>query len=255
MKLEYRQIPVGDVEIRSEEDGKLTLSGYAAVFNRNSEDLGGFIEILRPGCFRKTLESNPDVRALFNHDASTIFARTKNGSLVLEENQTGLKFAASIDMEDEDGKRIYQKVKSGLIDQCSFAFSVSEEGQKWSEKNSGPALREILEVNYLGDVSVVAYPAYPQTSVQARSALEEAGFNYEALASLITRAQRGLPLTDSDRDLIDASIMVLQDLLPEDKRDGGDAGTRESGDAARLQNVLTELELLEIKNKRKGDDK
>jgi len=251
MKIDYRQIPVEDLEVREADDGRLTLSGYAAVFNRNSENLGGFTEILRPGCFRKVLGGDPDVKALFNHDASTIFARTKNGSLTLEENQTGLKFTAKIDPEDTDGRRAYSKVKSGLIDQCSFAFSVEEEGQKWTTEKE-PALREILEVNYLGDVSVVAYAAYPQTSVQARSALEEAGFNYEALASLLTRAQRGLELNDSDHDTIKASITLLRELLPEES-DGGDTGTRESGDAARLQNILDELEMVEVKNQRRGE--
>lgn len=248
MDFEYRQVPFEDIEIRRDDDGKLTLAGYAAMFNRNSEDLGGFSEILRPGCFRKVLGDNPDVKALLNHDPSSVFARTKNGSLTLEENQTGLKFTAQIDPEDEDGKRVYQKVNSGLMDQCSFAFSVDGEGQKWTDKND-TALREILEVNYLGDVSVVTYPAYPQTSVQARSALEEAGFDFESLASLITRAQRGLELTDSDKDTVNASIMILRDLMPEE--DEGETDTHSDGDAERLQNLLTELELTEIKHQRR----
>jgi len=249
METEIRHIPFEDFEIREEEDGRLTLSGYAAVFNRNSEDLGGFVEILRPGAFRNVLQDEPDVRALLNHDPSTVFARTKNGSLTLEENQTGLKFTASIDPSDDDGKRVYQKVQSGLMDQCSFAFSVDGEGQTWTEKKD-KVFREIHNVNYLGDVSVVTYPAYTQTSVQARSALEEAGFNFDSLASLITRAQRGLELTDSDNDTINASIMILRDLLPKES-DEGETHSHIDGDAERLQNILTELELTEIKHQRR----
>jgi len=249
VELEHRRLPVSDLEIRADtEEDKMVISGYAALFNRKSEDLGGFVEILRPGSFRKVLEKNPDVKALFNHDPSTIFARSKNESLKLTENQTGLKFEAVISEEDEDAKRIYHKVKNGLIDQCSFAFGVGEEGQKWADGN--PMTREIFEVDVLADVSVVTNPAYPQTSAEARSVLQEAGFDFDGLTSLIVRAQRGLTLTDSDRDLINASIQVLQGLLPEDE---GDADTHNGGDAHRLHNIFAELELLETKHNRRGE--
>jgi uncharacterized protein len=247
MKLETRSIPMSAVEIREGESG-LTLSGYAAVFDRESENLGGFVEVLKPGAFSEVLKTSPDVRALLNHDANTIFARTKNGSLSLEEDSTGLKFTALIDPSDEDGRRVYQKVKSGLIDQCSFAFSVDADGQKWTERDNDISLREIFNVNYLGDVSAVTYPAYPQTSVQARAILEEAGFDFDALTSLITRAQRELPITDSDRDLINASIMILQSYIPETEEERGGEGTHKDGDTDRLENLMYLLEVEEIEN-------
>ena len=250
MELERRFIDLDSAEIRqSEEDDKLILSGYAAVFNRESADLGGFIEVLEKGCFTRALETNPDVKALFNHDYDTIFARTKNGSLLLNEDDYGLKFKAIIDRQDDDGKRVHGKVKSGLVDQCSFAFAVGKDGQEWVESKDGPSLRKITNVDMLSDVSVVVSPAYPQTSVQARSILQEAGFDFDALSCLITRAQRGLELTDSDKDVINASIQVLQSYIPEE---GGEPDTRnKDGDAARLQNILIGLQLLEIKHDRK----
>jgi len=249
MELEKRFLPIEELEIRTEDEGGLKISGYAALYNRKSDNLGGFVEILRPGAFRKALESEPDVKALFNHDPSSIFARTKNGSLALTENQTGLKFEAMIGADDEDGKRIYNKVKNGLIDQCSFAFACGEDGQKWTESKDGPMLREIFEVDLLADVSVVTNPAYPQTTVQARSILQEAGFDFDNIASLITRAKRGLPLTDSDRDLINASIMVLQSYIPEERVDLGEQDTRKDGDADLLDLMLRELELVEVEHK------
>ena len=251
MELERRFIDLDSAEIRqSEEDDKLILSGYAAVFNRESADLGGFVEVLEPGCFKRALETNPDVKALFNHDYDTIFARTKNGSLSLNEDDTGLKFIATIDGQDDDGKRIYNKVRSGLVDQCSFAFAVGKDGQEWIESKDKPSLRKITDVDMLADVSVVVSPAYPQTTVQARSILEEAGFDFDALSSLITRAQRGLDISDSDKDTINASIQILQSYLPEES-DGGEPDTHRDGDAVRLQNILIEMELLEIKHNRK----
>ena len=240
MELETRSIPITDVEVREEGEG-LTLSGYAAVFNRESENLGGFVEVLKPGAFTDVLKSSPDVRALLNHDASTIFARTTNGSLTLEQDKTGLKFTASIDPSNDDGIRVYHKVKSGLIDQCSFAFSVDEKGQKWTERDDGLSLREISNINYLGDVSAVTYPAYKQTSVQARSILAEAGFDYESIADIVKRSKAGSEMTDADKDIINASIQVLSDCIPEERQE-----PEIDGNVDKLETMLRELELIAL---------
>ena len=138
-------------------------------------------------------------------------------------------------------------IERGDVSQCSFSFRVANEGEKWTESKDGPALREITEFEYIGDVGPVTFPAYPQTSVQARSALTEAGFDFDAIMALAARAQRGLPLTSSDRDLINASIGILQSYIP--KPDLGEPDTRESGDAGRLELLLRELELAEIRQR------
>ena len=239
MNLETRSIPV-ELELR-EDDGGLTLSGYAAVFNRESENLGGFVEVLKPGCFKEVLTNDPDVRGLLNHDANTIFARTRNGSLTLEEDKTGLKFTATIDPSDDDGRKVYQKVKSGLIDQCSFAFSVDDKGQEWSDRDDGLSLREITNVNYLGDVSAVTYPAYPQTSVIARAILCEAGFDYENIADIVKRSKAGSEMTDTDKDIINASIQVLSDCIPEERQE-----PEIDGNVNKLETMLRELELIAL---------
>lgn len=253
MGQEKRFLPAETSEIRVEsEGGKRKITGYAAVFNRKSENLGFFEEIIKPGAFKSALD-DADVRCLFNHDPNYVLGRTTNGTLRLEENSRGLKFET--DLPDTSwAQDLAKTIERGDVNQCSFSFRIAKGGETWTESNDDkPALREITEIAELGDVGPVTFPAYPQTTVQARSALKEAGLDLDSIASVITRAQRGLKMTNSDRDLIDASIMVLQDLLPQEEQDGGDAGTRESGDAARLQSVLTELELLEIKHNRKGD--
>ncbi|HHX58957.1 MAG TPA: HK97 family phage prohead protease, partial [Candidatus Moranbacteria bacterium] len=92
--LEKRFIPVEDSEIRVEGDDKeRKITGYAAVFNRKSENLGGFVEIIRPGAFKEAIK-DADVRALFNHDSNYVIGRTTSKTLTLEENQKGLKFEA-----------------------------------------------------------------------------------------------------------------------------------------------------------------
>jgi len=180
-KLERRYIPVEEIELRqSEEDGLHKLSGYAAVFNKRSENLGGFVEVLRPGAFRKVLESEPDVKFLFNHDPSALLARTKNGTLRLEENTVGLKFEAEL-ADTTTARDVRQLIDRGDIDQCSFAFAVAKDGDKFTEQKEGLYLREIFEIGKFADVSAVTYPAYTQTSVSVRSAKEVMDSHLETL--------------------------------------------------------------------------
>jgi len=249
-----RYLPVEVVEFRAEEaeDGKMHLEGYAAVYNRYSEELSflgvRFKEIIRPGAFRKALEKNPDVTLLFNHDDGSVMATTSRGNLTLEENQTGLKFRAELFPDDWDSQRVYSKVKNGLIKQCSFAFAVGEDGDEEKPQKDGTFIREIHEIGYLADVSVVTRPAYPQTSVSARSILEEAGFNFEGMASVYTRKQRGDELTSQDHDIINASIETLRALLPEELEQPGEQETSgdDQGAFGQLDMLRRELELLEL---------
>ena len=158
------------VEFRAEEEeGKRVLSGYAAVYNKLSEDLGGFVEVIRPGAFRKVLESQPSVLALFNHDESLILGATDNNSLALSDDDTGLWFRSQLP-DTPTADEVWSLVRGGYLGKCSFAFVVGEE--EWGELE-GRVLRQIHDVAGLYDVSVVSRPAYVNTSVSAR-ALEKA---------------------------------------------------------------------------------
>jgi uncharacterized protein len=165
-KIERRTFNVRDVEVRAE-DGKMRLSGYAAVFNDSSVPLP-FKESIAPGAFRKTLSETPDVRLLINHEGLPL-ARTKNGTLKLEEDERGLRFDADL-ADTQEGRDIYELVKRGDVDQMSFAFRVIR--QKWNDDRSRRVLTEVSLAD--GDVSVVTYPAYPTTTVEAREHLKKA---------------------------------------------------------------------------------
>ena len=166
-KIERRTFTVRDVEARQSEDGTMRLSGYAAVFNDSSVPLP-FKESIAPGAFRKTLSETPDVRLLINHSGLPL-ARTKNGTLTLTEDDRGLYMDATI-ADTSEGRDIYKLVERGDVDQMSFAFRVIR--QKWSDDRSQRVLTEVSLAD--GDVSVVTYPAYPTTSVEAREALQNA---------------------------------------------------------------------------------
>ena len=166
-KIERRTFTVRDVEARQAEDGTMRLRGYAAVFNDDSVPLP-FIERIAPGAFRKTLTETPDVRLLINHSGLPL-ARTKNGTLTLTEDDRGLYMDATI-ADTSEGRDLYKLVERGDVDQMSFAFRVIR--QKWNEDRTQRTLTEISLND--GDVSVVTYPAYPTTTVEAREALRTA---------------------------------------------------------------------------------
>ena len=144
----------------------MRLSGYAAVFNESSVPLP-FKESIAPGAFRKTLSETPDVRLLINHEGLPL-ARTKNGTLKLTEDDRGLLIDAEL-ADTTEARDIYKLVGRGDVDQMSFAFRVIR--QKWSEDRSRRVLTEVSLAD--GDVSVVTYPAYPTTKVEAREQLKE----------------------------------------------------------------------------------
>ena len=165
-KIERRTYHVQEVQTRAEGD-KLTLAGYAAKFDSASVPLP-FIEKIAPGAFRKTLTETPDVRLLVNHEGLPL-ARTKNGTLRLYEDEVGLRFEADLP-DTQQAKDLYALIERGDVDQMSFAFRVIR--QKWNPDRTERTLTEVSLAD--GDVSVVTYPAYPATSVEAREVIKKA---------------------------------------------------------------------------------
>lgn len=151
--------------------GELYIEGYAAVFNTESKDLGGFREVVAPGAFTRSLKEGRDTKALFNHDANYVLGRRKNGTLELSQDERGLKFRCVLNAADPDAVALHARVDRMDIDECSFAFTVSKDGQVWAERQSdggAPVITRTLTDVDLYDVSAVCYPAYPGTEVGTR---------------------------------------------------------------------------------------
>lgn len=166
-RTERRTFTVRDIETRESDDGTMRMAGYAAVFNEASLPLP-FIERIAPGAFAKTLKETPDVRLLANHEGLPM-ARTKNGTMRLYEDEKGLYFEAEL-ANTQEARDLYTLVARGDVDQMSFAFRVIR--QKYNEDRSERLLTEVSLAD--GDVSIVTYPAYTATSVEAREALKRA---------------------------------------------------------------------------------
>ena len=166
--MEKRELRQFRVDFRAAA-GKRTVSGYAAVFDQPSEDFGGWREVIAPGAFDGVLASS-DCRCLVNHDRNQVLGRTASKTLALSVDERGLKFECSMP-DTQYARDLAACMERGDIDQCSFAFSVAMGGSKWEEQDK-TTIRTITKISRLYDVSVVTYPAYPQTSADIRSHAE-----------------------------------------------------------------------------------
>ncbi|QFT31807.1 Caudovirus prohead protease [Labrenzia sp. THAF82] len=151
------------VESRADDDGKMTVAGYAAVFNEEADIGGWFIETVAPGAFDRSIKEH-DVRAFFDHDMGRVLGRKSSSTLRLEEDSKGL--SVEIDLPDtSDGRDVKTLIERGDISGMSFGFRVTK--QEWDETGEVPK-RTILDVD-LFEVSIVSMPAYDGTSVAMRS--------------------------------------------------------------------------------------
>ena len=166
----FMEVRAFATEVRASpaEDGSdaLRFVGYAALFNSWSQDLGGFREQIAPGAFTKALLAD-DVRALLNHDKNYVLGRNRSGTLVLTEDERGLRFEVTAP-NTQWARDLAESVRRGDIDQCSFGFQVVRDDWRTAD---GIDERTLLEVR-LFDVSIVTYPAYLDTSANVRSCAE-----------------------------------------------------------------------------------
>jgi HK97 family phage prohead protease len=170
-KREIRNLPLQEMRVIRAEGQPAKIEGYAAVFDKMSEVMWGFREVIRPGAFTNTLKT-ADVRALWQHDPSMPLGRTKNGTLELAEDAQGLRISIT-PPDTQWGRDAVASIERGDVDQMSFGFSTVTDS--WGKDEADFPLRELLEVN-LWEVSPVTFPAYPDTTVAVRS-MEAAGLN------------------------------------------------------------------------------
>jgi HK97 family phage prohead protease len=170
-KREIRFLPAKELRVKQTEKGK-QVSGYAAVFNSPSEDLGGFVEQIAPGAFTRTLLGNPDVMFLHEHDPKQgLLGRTKSSTLRLIEDNVGLRFEADLP-NTSLGNDVATSIDRGDLDGMSFGFVAIKD--EWKQANS-QTVRTLLDVE-LFEITATCMPAYPATSVQMRSLLFPDGF-------------------------------------------------------------------------------
>jgi uncharacterized protein len=151
------------VEIREDDNGLIKVSGYAAVFDSETDIGGMYREKISRGAFKDAI-GRDDVVFLINHEGLPM-ARTRSGTLKLSEDDHGLLMETELDASDPDVKSIIPKMKRGDLDKMSFAFI--PEVQEWDDSGDIP-VRTINSAS-LFDVSIVTFPAYNDTEIGLRS--------------------------------------------------------------------------------------
>ena len=159
-------------ELRAAEpvgDSSLILNGRPVIYDQPTkikDVFGEYTEVIRAGALDGADLS--DIRLLYNHDTSKVpLARTPK-TMRFNVDQAGLTMTADLP-ETEEGKSVYTAVKRGDLSGMSFAFKVPEGGSTFDAKTN---TRQITKIEKVYEFSIVPFPAYPQTSIEARAAIE-----------------------------------------------------------------------------------
>lgn len=205
-KMENKNIYIGErrmrtigTDFKTREDGEaLAIEGYFAVFNSNYDIAPGMSESIAPGAFASSIAN--DVRALTNHDTTLVLGRTKANTLSLREDGEGLWGHIDINPNDTDAMNLYERVKRGDVDQCSFGFDIKSEETDF--RDDGSVHWTITDIE-LYEVSCCTFPAYQETSISARASQRDEILKRENAAwkeRMKERLSNGTQSTDAEKE-------------------------------------------------------
>lgn len=150
-------------ETRETEEKEMVIEGYFSVFGSEYKMWDGATETVDPHAFDETI--GDDIRCLTNHKSELVLGRTKAGTLELRIDDVGLFGRVTINPKDGQAVDLYERVKRGDVDQCSFGFDILE--QEYDYRQDGSVFITLKKVK-LYEVSIVTFPAYEDTYVAAR---------------------------------------------------------------------------------------
>jgi HK97 family phage prohead protease len=188
-----------DFEVRAEGDG-MTFTGYASVFNSPSEDLGGFVEYVAPGAFKRSLQSRNEVKLLWNHDSGEPLASLRGGTMQLVEDSVGLRVTAQLPNTTR-GRDVAELLRTKVIDSMSFGFNVIRDS--WSRDGQTRTLESVR----LFETSIVSFPAYSSTTATVRS---QPTINPDQLADALLKLESGEQLDEANASLITDVVKKLK---------------------------------------------
>lgn len=162
---EIRKIYIESIETSAMDDNSMIIEGYITKFNTKSQFMG-FFEQVAPNAFDKTLADGHNIFAMYNHNDDKILGSTKTGSLVLEVDNIGLKFSLTINPNISYAKDVYELVKNGEVEGCSFGFCCCCDD--WSIQSDNTDMRTLMEVE-LFEVTITPFPAYMDSEANTRS--------------------------------------------------------------------------------------
>jgi HK97 family phage prohead protease len=213
-KVERRIKTDVDFEIRLEPDTKdgMRFTGYAAVFDSNSEPLP-FIERIVPGAFKRSLKARNEIKMFVNHNMDMVLASTRAKTLRLTEDSKGLLAEAELP-DTSYGRDLSVLMKRGDVHAMSFGFSVPKKGDRWSDDGT---TRELLDIR-LHEVSIVTgFPAYEATTASVRTleiVASRTNTDPDKLADALLKLESGETLNAENAELITEVVTKLRDDKP-----------------------------------------
>lgn len=161
---EIRQVrsTASEFKTRTDDEGDMFINGYFSVFNSDYQIFDGASESIAETAFDGALSD--DIRCLIDHETRLVLGRTKANTLTLKTDNRGLWGEVKINPYDQDAVNLYERVKRGDVDQCSFGFDILDE----EFEDRGTSVHWTIKKVKLYEVSVVTFPAYTETSVSAR---------------------------------------------------------------------------------------
>jgi HK97 family phage prohead protease len=220
-KIETR-VFTNEFEVREDGEG-MTLTGYAARFNEPSEPLP-FIERIKPGAFKRSINSRNDIKLLWNHNTDMVLGSTRAGTLTLKEDEIGLRVVATLP-DNSWGRDAKVSIQRGDVTGFSFGFTVPAGGDSWSSDGTERTLKSVrlLEVS-----TGVAFPAYPSTNGTAQvrgldKVAQRNNIDADALADALLKIEDGQSISKDEAEMVSR---VINDLAPSDsvEQNQGDLG-------------------------------
>lgn len=217
MGKEIRSIQ-GDIHVvqRDNSNDSKQIQGYAVLFDTESIDLGGFIEVIKPNALDGVDLST--VQLIYGHETNNILARVDSGNLTLRVDETGLFFLATL-ADTNLANDVYQDILAGNLKGMSFGFTIPDDGDDWIFNQGDTAVHVVNQIGDVVEITITPNPAYQDTSVSVKRSLDEArkdkeNMDEEKIADAVKKVLEELEAKPADEKEDKPS-----DEKPDDKED------------------------------------
>jgi len=182
MTQEIRSVP-SDLKVIERDDTSQAkqIQGYAILFNQESNDLGGFTEVIEPTALNGVDLSK--VQLIYGHEHNSILARGDSGNLTLKVDDSGLFFVATL-ADTTVANNVYADILAGNLKGMSFGFTIPRNGDTWTRDIQGNVLHTVNQIGILGELTVTPNPAYSETSVEIKRSLDQIKNNESEIPTL-----------------------------------------------------------------------
>ena len=241
MNQEIRSVP-SDLQVIERDDTSQAkqIQGYAILFNQESNDLGGFTEVIEPTALNGVDLSK--VQLIYGHEHNSILARADSGNLTLAVDDSGLFFVATL-ADTTVANNVYADILAGNLKGMSFGFTIPRNGDTWTRDIQGNVLHIVNQIGILGELTVTPNPAYSETSVEIKRSLDQIKNNESEIPTLAEEDKK--PVAPEAKPAETPAEAPVDTVVTDDQQPtvtaSFDAGAL-IAQIASLQSAITELQ-------------